>query len=272
MIFHNVAQGSADWYALRRGMPTASCMDQIISSSRSWYVVDADGDNLLDVSRHTRQDTAEKALAARQKKGASGMVASRFEPSGSQDRYISTLLAEWALGSTIETYQSREMERGQDLEPEARAWYEMQTDTQTFDGGFIMNDAATIGCSPDFVVYESLLTSLARDEAPKIIGGGEIKCPTGPVHMDYARGVKAITEKYQHQIQGCLMLTGAQWWDVVSYFPHPGMPPVIQRVVPEQDAEYRSALSSALTVFVAKLEGERERMAALGFGPKDGKQ
>lgn len=254
MIVHEVGQGSAAWHALRLGIPTASCMDRIIASSRSWYVVDG----AEDISRHTRQDTAAKALLSRQKKGGDGTVISRFDPSAQQEKYLDHLLAEWALGSPIDTYQSREMERGQDLEEEARAWYELHTDTSVELGGFITDDAGTMGCSPDFRVYE--------DDA--LIGGGEIKCPLAQTHMGYARGTSSVLDTYKHQIQACLLITGARWWDVVSYFPHPRMPPVVLRVAPEADADYRAALASALEAFTYRLESEKVRMAAAGYGPR----
>ena len=34
MIEHDVAQGSAEWFALRLGIPTASCFDQIITAAK----------------------------------------------------------------------------------------------------------------------------------------------------------------------------------------------------------------------------------------------
>lgn len=48
-------------------------------------------------------------------------------------------------------------------------------------------------------------------------GGIEIKCPS--TSKEHLRHIVYGPGKYTAQIQGCMMVTGRQWWDFVSYDP-----------------------------------------------------
>lgn len=167
-----------------------------------------------------------------------------------RDAYIHQLLAEWVLGYEDEIPQTYWIERGANLEPEARNWYEFQHGVDVRQVGFVYTDERRLsGCSPDWLIGED--------------GGGEIKCPKASTHIGYLLA-ETIPKDYIPQVQGCLYVTGRAWWDFVSY--HPELPPKVIRV--ERDPEYQQALEQALGRFELGLYEGRERLLKLGIEPK----
>lgn len=102
---------------------------------------------------------------------------------------------------------SPDMRRGVEMEDAAFAAYEWATGMLAERVGFIEHDELKAGCSPDGVLY--------RPDG-SILGGVELKCPRSLTHLGYLRG-GAIPEEYRAQIIHDLWITGADWWDFVSY-------------------------------------------------------
>jgi putative phage-type endonuclease len=100
-------------------------------------------------------------------------------------------------------YISADMQRGIDLEDQARTAYEILTGEEVKTVGFVEMDEH-VGCSPDGLVGED--------------GGVEIKCPND---VNYFRllinGEKEIDKKYLWQVQMCMFVTCRAWWDIVFY-------------------------------------------------------
>ena len=56
-------------------------------------------------------------------------------------------------------------------------------------------------------------------------GGLEIKCPSNSMrHLE--RFIIGMPDEYKAQVQGCLWVTGREWWDFMSFDPR--MPPAHQ--------------------------------------------
>lgn len=166
------------------------------------------------------------------------------KPSASMAKYAYKLLAEKALGQSLDDASSMWMERGKELEPEARAWYELTQGVDVRQVGFITSDDGLVGCSPDGLVGED--------------GGLEIKCPSATVHMGYLLG--GVEDAYKCQVQGGLWVTGRAWWDFLSYCP--GLPPVLLRFT--RDAGFIASLESAMGEFQALVRRHRATLEALG--------
>lgn len=163
-----------------------------------------------------------------------------LKPSAERFGYASQLLSEWFLGHEIDWGgASKFMERGTDMEPEARSFYELERDVSAQVVGFVMRDDGMTGGSPD---------SLVGDD-----GGLEIKCPAINTAIAYFLDPASLATKYRHQVQGYLYLTRRAWWDIISY--HPDVPPVIVRVA--RDEEYIAALDFALDAFLRELVAAR---------------
>jgi len=125
------------------------------------------------------------------------------KPSSAAERYLHELIAERLLGEQVVDYESDEMHRGTELESQAVAWYELQRDVDAQRAGFCLTDDRLCGCSPDRLIGED--------------GGLEIKCPSAAVHVGYL--LDSVGAKFTPQVQGCLWITGRQWWDLVSFNP-----------------------------------------------------
>jgi hypothetical protein len=135
------------------------------------------------------------------------------KPSASADGYINELIAQRITGELPEFYTNSAMERGNELEPAAKALYEFTYGVEVVEAGLCLHDEFDCGASPDGLVGDD--------------GGLEIKCPLPHNHIAYLRSGD-VTTKYIPQIQGCLWITGREWWDFMSY--HPAMEDLIVRV------------------------------------------
>ena len=169
------------------------------------------------------------------------LVTGSGKPSSSAESYINEMIAERLTGRSKPFYTNEHMERGNALEPEAREAYEFITDLEVVETGFILHDSEEFGCSPDGLVAEQ--------------GGLEIKCPSDSVHVSYLRAGK-VPSKYYQQVQGCLWITGREWWDFMSY--HPEMPHLLVRA--HRNEKYIEAMAEQVEKAVKTIVEETERL------------
>ena len=169
------------------------------------------------------------------------LVTGSGKPSSSAESYINEMIAERLTGRSKPFYTNEHMERGNALEPEAREAYEFITDFEVVETGFILHDSEEFGCSPDGLVAEQ--------------GGLEIKCPSDSVHVSYLRAGK-VPAKYYQQVQGCLWITGREWWDFMSY--HPEMPHLLVRA--HRNEKYIKAMAEQVEKAVKTIVEETERL------------
>jgi putative phage-type endonuclease len=123
----------------------------------------------------------------------------------SRDRYMAELICERMTGEPYPQYTTVAMQRGTELEPQARAAYAFHRDVDVIEVGFIPHPTITMsGCSPDGLV-----------DADGLV---ELKCPDSHVHISYCLGAQMPGE-YIMQMMWQLACTGRQWCDWVSYDP-----------------------------------------------------
>lgn len=168
------------------------------------------------------------------------LITTKGKPSTSADGYIDTLIAERLRGYSEPLFVTDAMQRGTDLEPEARETYEFINNVQVQEVGFILDDSGEFGCSPDGLIEE---------------GGLEIKCPAARNHRAWARK-KVCPSKHFAQVQGCMWITDRKWWDFMSY--HPDMEPFIVRV--ERDEEFITQLAVQVKAAVDEIISEVENL------------
>jgi hypothetical protein len=231
-------QGTPEWWQARAGIPTASEFNRIMTpgAGERWTCIAPDGETCG--VKHQSEAAAEKCAAGKNKKRVSALPQFAvqkcpIELAAAHDLYINELIADRvSLNPNYFTEKgrpvTRDMTNGIDLEPEARRYYEMQRDTEVERVGFVRSLCDRYGCSPDGLVGE---------------GGLELKCPTLPVQIAYLREGK-LPEEYKGQVHGCMIVTGAPWWDFMSY--NPSVDPLLLRI--ERD-EYTAALEKALVMF-----------------------
>lgn len=150
--------------------------------------------------------------------------------------YMLQLIAERLTGEPAESYSNAAMEWGTQTEPQARAVYELVTG-QNVEQVTITLEGDHIAASPDGLVGE---------------GGIEIKCPTTSTHLEYLLSGE-LPSQYRPQVQGCMWVHGAPWWDFVSFDPR--LPTASQAFIVrvERDEEYIESLAGSVGAFVEEM-------------------
>ena len=200
MIIYEAPQGSEEWHRARVGRATAS----MFKTARS----------------KLKKDSAPTEAA----KNYGFKVA--FES-----------LTQIPMDEGFETWQMR---RGNELEPDARNRYEIRTGNTVDLAGFITTDCGAYGCSADGLVGED--------------GGIEIKCLVSPEKIRTALLDHDITDWYD-QVQGGLWITERKWWDFIIYCPalEPlGRELTIWRI--DRDEQYIRDLEHDLLDFMALVD------------------
>jgi hypothetical protein len=188
---HNMDQGSPEWFAVRRGLPTASNFATIMAKGRSG------GES------KTRQT------------------------------YLYKLAGERITGDPMDNFSNHHMERGHEMEPEARQLYAFLNDAELKQVGFVTNGPK--GCSPDSLIGDN--------------GMLEIKTKL-PHLMIAALEADEFPSDHRAQCQGQLWVAEREWVDLVCYWPK--MPPLIKRAY--RDEEYIKSMSDAVDQFNDELE------------------
>jgi hypothetical protein len=169
------------------------------------------------------------------------IISPEGKPSKQWKKYAYHLIAERLLDRQVDSYTSPYMERGLALESDAAEFYEMLRDQPLERVGFITNDDASIGCSPDRLIGEDGLL--------------EIKVPAPQTQVEYLL-TGEIDRKYWPQLQGQLFISERKFVDIISY--HPELPPSIISV--ERDDVFIACLENLLWEFNSFL---REVMAKI---------
>ena len=169
------------------------------------------------------------------------------KPSATRAAYMGELIAQRLTGQYEENgYTNADMQRGTELEPFARAAYEVQTGVMVDEVGLVLHpENDWFGASPDGVVGSDGLL--------------EIKCPKTHIHIAYMLAGKPPAE-YVPQMAWQAACCDRKWVDFVSY--DPKMPDRLQlfivRYTPEPD--YIAAMEKAARQFLVELE---DKLSAL---------
>ena len=118
--------------------------------------------------------------------------------------YMRKLAGSIATGEPPENYTNAAMERGHDMEAEARALYEFQYDVDAVQVGFVTNDEGTVGGSPDSLIGADGILEI-KTAAPHILIEKIVAGKFPPEHVA--------------QCQGLLWLTERDWLDLAIYWP-----------------------------------------------------
>ena len=108
-------------------------------------------------------------------------------------------------------YVTDDMQRGIDLEPEARLQYESMTGNKVSQVGFIQHSDLFpwFGISSDGLIYDG----------DKLKGAIEIKCPSTKTHVKRIRQDQ-LPNEYKYQAKAHFILSDdIEWVDFVSYDP-----------------------------------------------------
>lgn len=207
MRLHDIEQGSSEWFDLRAGLPTASEFSRIVTATG--------------------------------------------KPSASADAYIAELIDEIVRPLSTRSQEeqaaqfsgNRHTERGHDLEPKARKWFEFVHGVTLEAGGFVTNDDGTAGCSPDALIRE----------AGSLAAGAEVKAPEGKKHVLWMMD-GGLPDEHKQQVHGSMAVTGLDMWWFISYCP--GYKPFAVRV--DRDS-YTDLMATQLAAFAERKQKALEQ-------------
>lgn len=127
------------------------------------------------------------------------------KPAATRAKYMAELVAERMTGKPYQGFRSRSMDRGNEVEDQARATYEMLTGNRVHEVSFVPHPVIPMaGASPDGLIGCE--------------GGLELKCPDTHTHLATLTGA-TIERGYRFQMDFGMACTGAEWWDFVSFDP-----------------------------------------------------
>lgn len=160
--------------------------------------------------------------------------------------YLHKLAGEIITGEPMERYGNAHMERGHEMEAEARSLYAFMSDADPTQIGFLRNGQK--GCSPDSLIGDAGMLEI-KTKLPHLL----IDCI---LKNDFPAEHKA-------QCQGALWVAEREWVDIAVYWPR--MPLFVKRAY--RDEEYISKLSDAIDAFNADLVAVVDRIKAYGVEP-----
>ena len=150
--------------------------------------------------------------------------------------YLFRLLGERLSGDAYEAYSNKTMDRGIEVESEARTYYEALYDVVEQVGFVQLND--DVGCSPDGLVGNDGLL--------------EIKSPQPNTHLTYIYNDR-LPPVYKPQAQGNLWIAERKWCDFISFDPRVKARPFWKHRV-FRDESFIKELAIQVQVFVSELK------------------
>lgn len=163
--------------------------------------------------------------------------------SKTRQTYLYKLAGEVITGEPMESYSNAHMERGHEMEPEARKLYEFMEDQTVQQVGFIRSGRA--GCSPDGLIGDDGMAEI-KTKLPHIMVAAIMRDDPPPEH--------------RAQLQGQLWIAEREWVDFCAYWP--GFPLVTRRV--HRDEAYIKTLAEAVDQFNVELDEIVSKVRAYG--------
>jgi hypothetical protein len=148
------------------------------------------------------------------------------------DTLIDEVMVERFSTEKIDKISNSDINRGNELEDDARQIYELETGNKIQEVGFITNELISdlAGVSPDGIIEED--------------GLAEIKCLKGTVYIKklyeyFEKGYFKIDSAHEWQLQMQLLITGREWVDYIIYNPNFKKSIVVQRVYKDPLAQQK---------------------------------
>lgn len=125
--------------------------------------------------------------------------------------YMLKLAGERLTGAPMYSFSNDHMERGKEMEAEARDLYAMVAEVEPVQVGFMRRGDA--GASPDSIIGDNGLL--------------EIKTKLAHLQLEVLLS-NELPSEHKAQVQGQLWISAREWVDFVSYWP--GLPLFVKRV------------------------------------------
>lgn len=159
--------------------------------------------------------------------------------------YMLKLAGEIVTGLPSESYSNGHMERGKDMEAEARDTYAFINGCEPQRVGFITDDKRTRGASPDSLIGNDGVLEI-KTKLPHLLIDEMLRDRPPPEHVA--------------QCQGQIWVAEREWCDLILYWP--GFKPVPHRVY--RDEKYIAKLADEVARFNDELAAIVERVRSYG--------
>ena len=171
-------------------------------------------------------------------------------PSASRKNYHAQLVSERLTGVVQDGFKSAAMERGNEVEPEARSAYSFFSGLEIVEVGFCHHPIIGMtGASPD---------GLVADMREGIV---QFKCPNTATHIDTLLG-GSIPGAYITQMQWEMACTQREWCDFVSYDNRmPESMRLFVKRIPRDDARI-AELEREVIKFLAEVDATMNELRA----------
>ncbi len=209
MIVIKVPQGSPEWFGHRAGAITASMFSEVrrrvggLTEQQQSYVSailegkdKAAAAELAGYKKAPSSSGIEKALAG-ERVG---------DYSEAAKNYAFRLAIERLTGAPLmdDQFETFAMRRGHELEPQARDLHSFLIGRDIAQTGLVLTDNQRFGASADGLIGDD--------------GGSEYKCFVAPEKLR-AILIDDDWSGIADQVQGCMWITGRQWWHIGLYCP-----------------------------------------------------
>ena len=159
-------------------------------------------------------------------------------------KYKNEIIRERLTGLKLNTFKTPAMQRGIDLEPLARAWYEVKNNVFVDQVAIVKHPTIQDAqCSPDGIIFA---------DKPYLI---EIKVPSPENHLDnILTGGKQLEQYYDQAMWQLACMPEIEFCDIVSFDPE--MPDHLKGFVKRiyRDDEYIKEMENKVILFLQEVE------------------
>ena len=216
MIIHNFEQYSPEWWAIRQGIPTASCASNIITAAK--------GDLSVSCRNYINELLAEKK----------GLGDPPMEPTDWMKR-----------GTELEPEARRFFTFETGLQTQ-------EVGIVLNDNGTAGASADALIPNQDQTLFDEMTADEWHVPPGVIRAGLEIKCPKPSTHIGYLLN-PGLPNTYKQQVHFSLAVSGLDLWYWMSY--HPELDPVIIQVERDEYTEkVEKAIDQFLLLQFAAME------------------
>lgn len=250
----NCEQGSPEWHQARAGVCTASMFKV---ARQKVGGLDERQTKYVNAILSGQSETAARAIAGYKNAPTSETVQRALagekvgDWSDGSKNYAFRLAMERISGVPLdEGFETWQMARGHELEPEARREHQVLAGVIVDRAGFVTTEDGIFGASADGLI------------APD--GGSEYKCFTSPVSLRTVLLGNDYTD-VMDQVQGCMWITGRNWWHLGFYCPQLAAAGFKMHLVQvKRDDEHIQALQDDLLAFNVEVDRMERDLRAMG--------
>lgn len=246
-------QGSPEWHQARAGVITASMFKV---ARQKVGGLDERQSKYVEAIRSGKSELAARTIAGYKNAPTSETVQRAIagekvgELSETAKNYAFRVAFERISGEPMdEGFETYAMSRGHELEPEARREHQILEGVVVERAGFVCTEDYAFGASADGLIGTK--------------GGAEYKCFMSPVSLRPVLMLNDVSDVID-QVQGCMWITGREWWHLGFYCPAlRSIDYPLHLVRLKRDDNYIAAMEKDLIEFKAEVDAQERALRAL---------